>query len=115
MVAKIFVRGEQATLVPARVASRAEEIGSHIIVHAVDFPAELAKVRDHFRTDETGRTGDEELAHVYIHIACFYSHNLIFRLQKPSAKNFSVLRKHLMPDNQSTEVKMLGQIPLRKD
>lgn len=57
------MRGEQAALVPARIAARAEEVGAHIVIHAADFPAELAKVGHDFRTDEARRTGDEEFVH----------------------------------------------------
>jgi hypothetical protein len=57
------MRGEQAALVPARIAARTEEVGAHIVVHAADFPAELAKVGHDFGTDEARRTGDKKFIH----------------------------------------------------
>ncbi len=60
---KIFVGGKQTALIPARVAARAKKVGAHVVVHAVNFPAELAEMGDDFRTDETGRAGDEQFVH----------------------------------------------------
>ena len=44
----------QAALVPAGVALRAEEDGALIVVHAMDFPAELCKVNTNFGANESG-------------------------------------------------------------
>jgi hypothetical protein len=55
------MRGEEALLVPTRVAAGTEKIGAHVVVHAMDLPAKLGKIGDDFGTDEAGGTGDEEL------------------------------------------------------
>ena len=57
---EMAVGGEQTTLVPSGVSARPEEIGAHVVVHAMHLPTELAEVGDHFRADESGGTGDEE-------------------------------------------------------
>ena len=53
VMAKIWVEGLQAPLIPTRIALWTEEIGSHIVVDAVDFPSETAKVIHYFGSDET--------------------------------------------------------------
>ena len=53
VVLKILVRGQQPTLVPASIATRAEEVRPHVIVHAVNLPPQTAKVGHHFRTNQT--------------------------------------------------------------
>jgi hypothetical protein len=63
VVREIFVRSQEALLIPARVAAGAEKIGAHVVVHAVDFPTELAEMDDNFRANETGRAGDEQFVH----------------------------------------------------
>ena len=50
----------EAAPVPKRVAAGTEEIGAHVVVCAVNFPAEAAEVIHNFRTDEAGGTSDEE-------------------------------------------------------
>jgi hypothetical protein len=41
---EILVRRSEPLLVPTRIAARSEEIRAHIVVHAVNFPTELAKM-----------------------------------------------------------------------
>lgn len=53
VVVKIFVRGEQAALIPAGVAARTEKVRAHVVVHAMHFPAKAAEMRDDFRSDES--------------------------------------------------------------
>src|SRR6266568_1124256 len=60
VVAEILVGSQQPALVPAGVASRAEELSPHVVVNPMDFPAELGEVIHHFRADESGGTGYEE-------------------------------------------------------
>ena len=45
---------------PSRVAAGSEEDRALIAVHSVHVPAECGEVGDHFRADESGRTGDEK-------------------------------------------------------
>jgi hypothetical protein len=47
-------------LVPAGITLRSEEHGTLIIVHAVDFPAELGEMDADFGTNEAGGASDEE-------------------------------------------------------
>ena len=54
----------EAMLVPAGVSARAKEVGSLIVVDAVDFLATGGKEGDHFGSDQAGGAGDEEL-HAY--------------------------------------------------
>jgi hypothetical protein len=54
VVVEAGMEGKQAPLVPARVSLRAEEVGAHIIVYAVDLPTQPAKIIDHLRTDQAG-------------------------------------------------------------
>ena len=42
----------QPLLVPARVALRAEEIGPHVVVHAMHVPAQSVEMLGHFRADQ---------------------------------------------------------------
>ena len=60
-------RGEglgEAVLVPAGVSAWAKEVGSLIIVDAVDFLATGGKEGNHFRSNQARGAGDEEL-HAY--------------------------------------------------
>ena len=60
-------RGEglsEAMLVPAGVSARAKEVGSLIVVDAVDFLATGGKEGNHFGSDEAGGAGDKKL-HAY--------------------------------------------------
>ena len=60
-------RGEglsEAMLVPAGVSAWAKEVGSLIVVDAVDFFATGGKEGDHFGSDQTRGASDEEL-HTY--------------------------------------------------
>ena len=53
----------QLVLVPSRVPFRPKKCSALVVVHTVDFPAELRKVDADFGTDEPGRAGDEEFFH----------------------------------------------------
>ena len=55
---------DEAMLVPAGVSARAKEVGSLIIVDAVDFFATGGKECNHFRSDQARGAGYEEL-HAY--------------------------------------------------
>ena len=55
-------RGE-SLLVPARVALRAEEHRSLVIVQAVNAPTAGGKVGTHFRADQAGGTGYQQSLH----------------------------------------------------
>ena len=62
-------RGEglsEAVLVPAGVSTWAKEVGSLIVVDAVDFLATGGKEGNHFGSDEAGGAGDEELHDCYL-------------------------------------------------
>ena len=62
-------RGEglsEAMLVPVGVSAWAKEIGSLIVVDAVDFLAKGGKEGNHFGSDEAGGAGDEELHDCYL-------------------------------------------------
>ena len=50
----------QPPLVPAGIAAGAEEIGPHVVVHAVDVPAQGVEMRDHLRADQSAGTGHQE-------------------------------------------------------
>ena len=57
-------RGEglsEAVLVPAGVSAWAKEVGSLIVVDAVDFFTTGSKKGDHFGSDQARRAGYEEL------------------------------------------------------
>jgi hypothetical protein len=61
MVNETFELVDQPVLVPTRVALRAEEDRSLIVVHAVDSVSKFAREIDtHFRADEAGGTGYEK-------------------------------------------------------
>ena len=62
-------RGEglsEAVLVPAGVSAWAKEVGSLVIVDAVDFFATGGKERDHFGSDQARGAGYEELHDCYL-------------------------------------------------
>jgi hypothetical protein len=59
---KFIVSLLKALLVPACVPVRTEKLGTSIIVNAVDRPASPAKVVNHLRTDQPGRSRYEQLA-----------------------------------------------------
>ena len=61
MVLETGALGGEALLVPAGVALRPEEVGPHVVVHAVDGPAESVEIANHFRSDEAVRPGDQHL------------------------------------------------------
>lgn len=48
-------------LIPSGVPLRAEEVGAHVVIHAVNLPAQLTKIPDNFETNESGGTCDEEI------------------------------------------------------
>jgi hypothetical protein len=50
----------QAALIPAGVAAEAKKIGAHIVVNAMNGPAEVTEMINNLRANETGGTGDEE-------------------------------------------------------
>ena len=54
----------KAMLVPAGVSAWAKEVGSLIVVNAVDLFATRGKEGDHFRSNQARGAGDEEL-HAY--------------------------------------------------
>jgi len=54
----------EAMLVPAGVSAWAKKIGPLVIVDAMDFFATGGKEGNHFRSDQAGGAGDEEL-HAY--------------------------------------------------
>ena len=56
----------EAMLVPAGVSAWAKEVGSLIVVDAVDLLATGRKEGDDFRSDEAGGAGDEELHGRYL-------------------------------------------------
>ena len=56
----------EAMLVPAGVSAWAKEVGSLIIVDAVDFFATGGKECNHFRSDQTRGAGYEELHACYL-------------------------------------------------
>jgi len=49
----------EASLIPPCIALRTEEVGAHVVVDAVYFPAEGIEICDNFGADETGGTGYE--------------------------------------------------------
>ena len=55
---------DEAMLVPAGVSAWAKEVGSLIVVNAVDLLATGGKEGDHFGSDQARGAGDEEL-HAY--------------------------------------------------
>ena len=57
---KAGVFGLEPLLVPSGITLRTEKVGTHVVINAVDFPAESGEVVDDFRADEAGGTGDEE-------------------------------------------------------
>jgi len=56
----------EAVLVPAGVSAWAEEVGSLIVVDAVDFLATGGKEGNHFRSDQTRGAGYEEFHACYL-------------------------------------------------
>ena len=56
----------EAMLVPAGVSAWAKEVGSLVIVDAVDFFATGGKEGNHFGSDQAGGAGDEELHDWYL-------------------------------------------------
>ena len=60
-----FVVGEglmgirQPFLVPTRVALRSKKVGTHVVVHAINPPAETGEVADDLRANEAGASGNE--------------------------------------------------------
>ena len=56
----------EAMLVPAGVSARAKEVGSLIVVDAVDLFATGGKEGNHFGSDQAGGAGDEELHGGYL-------------------------------------------------
>ena len=56
----------EAMLVPAGVSAWAKEVGSLIVVDAVDLLATGGKEGNHFGSDEAGGAGDEELHAWYL-------------------------------------------------
>ena len=55
-----------AVLIPAGVSARAKEVGSLVIVDAVDFFATGGKEGDHFGSDQARGAGYEELHAWYL-------------------------------------------------
>ena len=55
---------DEALLIPAGVSTWAKEVGSLIVVNAVDFFATGGKECNHFRSDQARGAGYEEL-HAY--------------------------------------------------
>ncbi len=49
----------QTPLVPTRIARRAEEIGPHVVVYAVDIPTQCIEMLAHLRADQSAGPGDE--------------------------------------------------------
>ena len=60
MVREAFADALEPPLIPARVALRTEKVGPHVVVHAVDFPAQRVEMLRDFRTYESAGTGDEK-------------------------------------------------------
>ena len=56
----------EAVLVPAGVSAWAKEVGSLIVVDAVDFFATGGKEGNHFGSDQARGAGDEELHACYL-------------------------------------------------
>ena len=56
----------EAMLVPAGVSAWAKEVGSLIVVDAVDFLATGGKECNHFRSDQARGAGYEELHACYL-------------------------------------------------
>ena len=56
----------EAVLVPAGVSTRAKEVGSLIVVDAVDFFATGGKEGNHFGSDQARGAGYEELHACYL-------------------------------------------------
>ena len=48
---------------PFRVAGIAEEIGAHVVVNSVYFPAEPAEEVDNLRSNQSGRPGNQQFSH----------------------------------------------------
>ena len=59
VVMEVRMGGHEPALIPARVALGAEEVGAHVVVDAVDLPAELAEIVDDLRADKTRGTCDQ--------------------------------------------------------
>src|SRR5436190_20140077 len=52
MMMEIGMCRQKATLIPAGIATGAKEVRAHVVVDAMHFPSELAKIRDNFRADQ---------------------------------------------------------------
>src|SRR5688500_790185 len=65
MVAKRAVSLEEPLLGPAGVPLWPEEVGAHVVVHAVHVVPVLGEVGDDFAADETAGSGDEQPGHSY--------------------------------------------------
>jgi len=63
MMQEILLRGGQAHLVPSGIAGGTEEIGAHVVVHAVYLPVIAAERSNDFRTNESGGAGAENCLH----------------------------------------------------
>jgi len=61
-------------LIPAGIPFFTEEIGAHVVINAVNLPAEAVKVGHHFRADEAARTGDKQFFEVVGHSLFVASH-----------------------------------------
>ena len=63
MCVEVGVVGQQAPLVPARVAVRPEKVGAHVVVNAVNLPAALAIFAHYFAANEPTRARYEDFFH----------------------------------------------------
>ena len=60
MVLEAGVQALQAALIPSRIPVRPEEVRAHVVIDAMDVPAECAEVVHDLRTNQSRRSRDEK-------------------------------------------------------
>ena len=78
VMGKSLMSFAQPLLVPARIALHTEKVRAHIVVDAVNPPAQTAEMRDYFRADQPGAAGDKKLLH-------FVGVSILLRWLQPAA------------------------------
>src|SRR5262249_48888190 len=74
VMSKSLVIFDQPLLVPACIALRTEKVHAHIVVGAMDPPAQAAEMRDYFRPDQSRAAADKKLLHF---VAIFHTSALV--------------------------------------